>query len=173
MSLAVPYVLLFVTAALVAAGALVAALAKGRERSPRTWAWVTGLVIAVLGTAFHLLIAVGATIASGQVTWLLLGTLALVCATVLAFVRPRWAAWLFAGTAVVIPLAIAAINAALTPSLGDEMPALVVAGFYSVRSLAAAAFLWLSTLPVRAPVTGGRPPASPSPAPRSETVPTG
>ena len=127
-----------------------------------------GFVLAIIGTAFHLLVALGATIASGQVTWLLLGSVALVAATVLSFVRPRWAAWAFAVTAVAVPLAIAAVNL-VVPEVAAEFPAFVVVAFYSVRALITAAFLWVGTRPV----TGGCPPASPSRVPRSESVPIG
>ena len=167
-ALFLPYLLVFGCVAVAAVALAVLAFVRGREPPTRRWAWITGLVLAVVGTAFHLLVALGATIASGQVTWLLLGSIALVSATVLAFVRPRWAAWIFAVTAVLVPLAITVVNA-VVPDVAAEFPALVVVGFYSVRALITAAFLWVGSRPV----TGGRPPASPSPVPRSESVPTG
>jgi len=175
-SLLIP-VLFGLVAASVAA-VLVVALRRGRVPPERRWAWIVGLVLALLGTAYNLLIVGGMTIAAivgagGAMlppVSLVFGSTALVCATALAFVHPRWAAWVFAVTAVVVPAAMALIQAPLTEqAMAGEFPALAIAAFYSVRALITALFLWLATRPVR----GSRPPATPSPAPRSESVPIG
>ena len=170
--------ILFGLVAASVAAVLVLALRRGRVHPERRWAWIVGVVLAVLGTAFNLFIVGGMTIAAivdagGAMLppWsLVFGATALVCATVLAIVHPRWAAWVFAVTAVVVPGAMALLEAVSTEqALAGEMPALAIAGFYSVRALITALFLWLGSLPVR----DSRPRASLSPEPRSETVLTG
>ena len=170
--------LIFGATAVVVAVVLALAVRRGREPASRQWAWIVGVVLAVLGTVFNLFIVVGMTIAAlvsagGAVlpSWsLVFGSLALVCATVLAFVNPRWAAWVFGGTAVVVPALVALAQAGAEPeTMAGEFPALGIVGFYSVRALITAAFLWLGSWPV----TGSRPPASRSRAPRSENAPSG
>ena len=175
-SLVIP--ILFGMVAASVAAVLVVALRSGRVRPVRRWAWIVGVVLAVLGTAFTTVIVGGMTIAAimdagGAILppWpLVFGLTALVCATVLAFVRPRWAAWVFAVTALAVPAAMAVLEAVSTEqAMAGEFPALAIAGFYSVRALITALFLWLGSLPVR----DSRPRASQSPEPRSETVLTG
>lgn len=170
MSIEFLYALTFATAALTTVGILVLAIARGRQRPTRMWAWITGLVIACLGTASHLMLA-GGIVASATDTpwWLLLGSTALVSATVMAFVRPRWAAWVFAVSAVAIPAVLAVIEITAPATATEVFPAAAVAAFYSPRVLLTALFLWIATIPIR----GARPPASPSPVPRSESVPIG
>ena len=164
-----PLMLVFGAAAVGVGVVLVLALRRGRERPTRMWAWVLGLALAVLGTLGNLAILIGTLLAEGGglAGWLAFGSLALVEATVLAVVRPRWAALVFAATAVVMPALVALTEALGTGPMADAFPAAVVLGFYSTRALVTAVFLGLATWPVR----GGRPPASPSPAPRSESVP--
>lgn len=178
MTTSLVFPILFALVAASVAAVLVVALRRGRVHPERRWAWIVGIVLAVLGTAFNLLIVGGMTIAAivdaGGAIFpplsLVFGSTALVCATVLAFVRPRWAAWVFAVTALAVPAVIAVLEAVSTEqAMAGEFPALAIAGFYSVRALVTALFLWLASRPVR----GSRPPASPSPEPRSETVLTG
>lgn len=175
-SLVIP--ILFGLVAAAVASALVAALRRGRVPPARRWAWIVGLVLATLGMAYNLMIVVAMLISVAladegpdQPMWsLLFGSVALACATVLAFVNPRWAAWVFGVTAVVVPAMVALTSAMVEPqAMAEEFPALAIVGFYSVRALVTALFLWLGSLPVR----DSRPQASPSPEPRSETVLTG
>lgn len=174
MSVELVYTLIFGAVAAACVAVLIVAIVRGRTPPTRTWAWVTGLVIACLGTAGHLALTAGilvnvATSVDAPPWWLLLGSTSLVAATILAFIRPRWAAWLFAVTALLVPAALAVVEGVMTPTMADVFPAAVVAGFYSVRALIAALFLWWGSRPVR----GERPPASPSPERQSETVPIG
>jgi hypothetical protein len=178
MTTALLFPLLFGLVAASVATVLVVALRRGRVPPARRWAWVVGLVLAALGMAYNLTIVVAMLISVAladegpdQPMWsLLFGSIALACVTVLAFVNPRWAAWVFGVTAVVVPALVALTSAVVDPqAMAQEFPALAIVGFYSVRALITALFLWLGSLPVR----GSRPPASPSPAPRSENVPIG
>ena len=175
-SLVIP--ILFGLVAAAVAAVLIVALRRGRVPPARRWAWVVGLVLAALGMAYNLMIVVAMLISVAladegpdQPMWsLLFGSTALACVTVLAFVNPRWAAWVFATTALVVPAMVALTSAVVDPqAMAEEFPALAIVGFYSVRALLTALFLWLGSRPV----TGSRPPASPSPARRSESAPTG
>lgn len=149
MAVFTPALIILAAAALASAIVLIVALRQPRLRPTRRWAWIVGVVIACAGTAFHLVISVATVIQAGGVTWLQLGTLALLCTTALAFVQPRWAAWLFAATAIVIPIALTAVDMIGPPPEAEALPGAVVVGFYSVRALVTAAFLGVATLPPR------------------------
>ena len=178
MTTSLVFPILFGLVAASVAAVLVIALRRGRVPPVRRWAWIVGIVLALLGTAFNLLIVGGMTIAAimdagGAIfpPWsLVFGSTALVCATVLAFIRPRWAAWVFAVTALAVPAVVGMLEAVSTEqAMAGEFPALGIAAFYSVRALITALFLWLGSLPVR----DSRPRASRSPERQSETVLTG
>jgi hypothetical protein len=162
--------LIFGGVAVVTVGLLAVALSRGRVRPVRTVPWVVAAILMLAGLLLNIAVTVGGLLtAPGEITWLLPASLALLAATILLFVEPRWAAWTLAVTSIVLPaLVLAATLIVDNPELGRDLLGAMLM-FYSVRSLAAAGLLWWATTPAR----GARPQASPSPERRSESAPIG
>ncbi|MBI1351039.1 MAG: hypothetical protein GC156_07970 [Actinomycetales bacterium] len=170
MSMEVAFSIIFGIAAVLVVSVLGAALADGRVKPERLWPWVLAAIVMVAGALLNIAVTIGGLFTStGEIRWMVPADVALLAATALVFVRPRWAAWTLGISAVVVPaLVYLATLIVADPTMGQDMlPVMVI--FYSVRALIAAGLLWLATLPAR----GARPPASPSQEPRSVSAPTG
>ncbi len=169
MSMELAFWLIFGATAVIAVSLLVLAIARGPVRPERTWPWLLAVIIMVAGALLNGAVLIGGLLNNAAgIAWMLPATVALLAATAMMFVRPRWAAWTLAVTALAVPaLVFLATLVVGNPEQGqDLLPAMLI--FYSVRSLVAAGLLWLADRP-----RGVRPPASPSPAQRSESVLTG
>lgn len=120
---------------------LITALVRGRRKPQRLWQWIAALVLQGVPAAFLTLPAV-ITIVQGIQAWITVGVIGLWLLIGLTIVRPRWAAWELAATAVAVPVLVLA-GGQIVPSFpGLPIEPVMVLGFYSARSTIAAGLLW-------------------------------
>lgn len=124
----------------------VVAYRRGRQRPIRTGPWVTGLVLAALPAGFITMISVPATFLGGS-AWLLIGAAGLWALVALTVMNPRWAAWVFVGSGVALPILLT-FGSLFTPT-GE--PVLIepgsALGVYTLRALVTAGLLLWATWP--------------------------
>lgn len=126
---------------------LVLALRAGREEPVHRIAWIVGLVALCLGAAFHLLVSYGALSAGGpDMTWVLVGTLALLVTVGVAVLRPRWAGLGLIITGAWFPALLWLAELIVSSGVEETVPVPVMLGFYSVPAAIVGTVLLLSTV---------------------------
>jgi hypothetical protein len=123
------------TGATSAAVLVVLALLAGRRKPARQGPWIAALILAGLPAAFLTPLAVAATVVSRQANWLVIGALGLCLAFVLALLRPRWAAWGFIASGLLLPILAWLADTLVEQPQESTIGAAQALGVYTWRAL--------------------------------------
>lgn len=114
---------------------VILALIKGRRPPARNGPWIAALVLAGLPAAFLTPMALAATAVSRQANWLAIGALGLCLGFVLALLRPRWAAWGFIASGLLLPVLTWAADTLLEQPQESSIGVAQALGIYTWRAL--------------------------------------
>ena len=131
----VPMFLIVGAGASTAAILVVLALVKGRKAPARHGPWIAALVLAGLPAAFLTPMALAAMVASRQGNWLAIGAIGLCLGFVLALLRPRWAAWGFIASGVLLPVLTWTADTLVEQPQDSSIGVAQALGIYTWRAL--------------------------------------
>lgn len=173
MTSSLPMYLIVGTGATSAAILVVLAVIKGRRPPARRGPWLAAVILAGLPAAFLAPMALAATAVSREANWLVIGALGLCLAFVLAFLRPRWAAWVFICSGLLLPVLVWMAETVVEQPQESTIGAAQALGIYTWRALLTGALLLWSIRPRRAvPNSGAEQSAVATPSPTSPSPTT-
>lgn len=127
---------------------LILALVRGRQAPVRLWPWILGLVFAGVPAALLTLVAVAAAFSDGG-GWLAVGVLGLWLLLGVSIVRPRWGAWCFIGSGLLLPVFLWGGDLLVADEAHLQLGVEQGTAMYTVRALITGGILIWATQPRR------------------------
>lgn len=132
-----------------AATCLVGAVVRGRQAPARLGIWILGLFLAGVPAALLTLVAVAAAFSDGG-GWLSVGVFGLWLLVGVSIVRPRWAAWCFIGSGLLLPLFLWTGDLVVADATHLPLGIEQALAMYTVRALVTGGVLMWATQTPRA-----------------------